>query len=104
MLLPGINSVALLVNESIVVVFGTLLYLYLYKVREKEHYVLLILFLFIDNSFAILFLALFFYSLNKKDNTLLIVSLILFGLSMSLYGFSFNGVPKSYFLPSPRTF
>jgi hypothetical protein len=98
MLLPGINSVALLVNESIIVVFGTLLYLYLYKVREKENYGLLILFLFIDNSFAILFLALFFYALNKKDTTLLIVSFILFGISMSLYGFSFNGVPKSYFL------
>ncbi|MGK0255795.1 MAG: hypothetical protein ACI81I_000402 [Arcobacteraceae bacterium] len=98
MLLPGINSVALLVNESIIVVFGTLLYLYLYKLREKEHYVLLVLFLFIDNSFAILFLALFFYSLNKKDNTLLAVSLTLFGLSMSLYGFSFEGTPKSYFI------
>ena len=98
MLLPGINSVALLVNESIIVVLGTLLYLYLYKLREKEHYLLLALFLFIDNSFAILFLALFFYSLNKKDNTLLVVSLTLFGLSMSLYGFSFNGTPKSYFL------
>lgn len=98
MLLPGINSVALLVNESIIVVFGTLLYLYLYKVREKSDYILLFLFLFIDNSFAILFLALFFYSLNKKDNTLLVISLTLFGLSMSLYGFSFEGTPKSYFI------
>lgn len=98
MLLPGINSAALLVNESIIVVFGTLLYLYLYKLREKEHYLLLVLFLFIDNSFAILFLALFFYSLHKKDNTLLIVSLSLFGFSMSLYGFTFDGAPKGYFL------
>lgn len=98
MLLPGVNSAALLVNESIIVIFGTLLYLYLYKLREKEHYLLLFLFLFIDNSFAILFLALFFYSLNKKDNTLLFVSLILFGLSMSLYGFRVDGTPKGYFL------
>lgn len=98
MLLPGVNSAALLVNESIIVVFGTLLYLYLYKLREKEHYILLVLFLFIDNSFAILFLALFFYSLNKKDNTLLFVSLTLFGLSMSMYGFRVDGTPKGYFL------
>jgi len=98
MLLPGINSAALLVNESILVIFGTLLYLYLYKLKEKEYYALLVLFLFIDNSFAILFLALFFYSLRKKDHTLLIVSLVLFGLSMTLYGFDVHGSPRGYFL------
>ena len=98
MLLPGVNSAALLVNESIIVIFGTLLYLYLYKLKEKEYYVLLVLFLFIDNSFAILFLALFFYSLRKKDNILLIVSLLLFGLSMTLYGFDVHGAPRGYLL------
>jgi len=98
MLLPGVNSAALLVNESIIVIFGTLLYLYLYKLKEKEYYFLLVLFLFIDNSFAILFLALFFYSLRKKDNTLLAVSLTLFGLSMTFYGFSVHGAPKGYLL------
>jgi len=98
MLLPGVNSAALLVNESIIAIFGTLLYLYLYKLKEKEYYALLILFLFIDNSFAILFLALFFYSLRKKDHTLLTVSLILFGLSMTFYGFDVHGSPRGYFL------
>ena len=98
MLLPGVNSAALLVNESIIVIFGTLLYLYLYKLKEKEYYLLLVLFLFIDNSFAILFLSLFFYSLRKKDDILLIVSLSLFGLSMTFYGFDVHGVPKGYFL------
>jgi len=98
MILPGVNSAALLVNESIIVIFCTLLYLYLYKVKQKEYYVLLLLFLFIDNSFAILFLALFFYSLKKKDNTLLIVSLALFGVSMSIYGFDISGRPRGYLL------
>jgi hypothetical protein len=98
MILPGVNSAALLVNESIVVIFCTLLYLYLYKLREQEHYIILSTFLFIDNSFAILYLALFFYSLKKKDNTLLIVSLVLFGVSMSVYGFEVGGKPQGYFL------
>ncbi len=98
MMLPGVNSAALLVNESIIVIFGTLLYLYLYKLKEKEYYFLLVLFLFIDNSFAILFLALFFYSLKKRDNILLVVTLILFGISMSMYGFEIGGKPKGYFL------
>ena len=98
MLLPGLNSAALLINEAILVVFFSLLYLYLFKVTKKEHYWLLVLCLFIDNSFAIMYLGLFFYSLQKKDNTLLVVSLLLFGISMQMYGFDTGGRPKGYFL------
>ena len=96
MILPGVNSAALLLNESIIVIFCTLLYLYQYKISEKENYFLLFLFLFIDNSFAILYLALFFYSLKKRDNLLLFVSLFLFGISMSIYGFEIGGKPRGY--------
>jgi len=96
-ILPGLVSAALLVNEAIIVVFFTLLYLYLYKLYKKEYYVLLVLFLFIDNSFAILYLALFFYSLTyKKDKVLMVVSLILFAVSMQMYGFDVSGKPKGY--------
>jgi hypothetical protein len=98
MLLPGINSAALLVNESIIVIFFTLLYLYIYKFHKRHCYLLLVLFLFLDNSFAILFLGLFFYSLVKKNNTLLAITLILFGISMSYFGFNIGGRPKSYLL------
>jgi len=98
MVLPGVNSAALLVNESIIVIFFTLLYLYLYKVKNRNSYWLLIVFLFLDNSFAILFLALFFYSLKKKENILLVLSLVLFGISMSMYGFDMGGRPRGYFL------
>jgi 4-amino-4-deoxy-L-arabinose transferase-like glycosyltransferase len=98
MMLPGVNSAALLVNESIIVLFFTLLYLYIYKKRDKECYALLFLLLFIDNSFAILFLALFLKALSKKDNLLLFVSLALFGVSMGLYGFEIGGKPRGYFL------
>lgn len=98
MMLPGVNSAALLVNESIIVIFFTLLYLYLYKISNKENYILLALFLFIDNSFAILFLALFLMSLQKKDNYLLIYSLVLFGISMGMHGFEIGGRPRGYFI------
>lgn len=96
MILPGVNSAALLLNESIIVIFCTLVYLYIYKKTDKENYFLLFCFLFIDNSFAILYLALFFYSLKKRDNVLLFVSLFLFGLSMSFYGFEIGGRPRGY--------
>lgn len=98
MILPGVLSASLLVNSAIVVLFFTLLYIFLYD-RNKAHPIwLLFLLVFIDNSFAILFLALFFYSLKQKDKTTIYVSLFLFALSMYIYGFETDGKPKGYFL------
>ena len=98
MLLPGVLSASLLVNTAIIVTFCTLLYLYYYQQYKKHNYILLFLFLFIDNSFAIFYLALFFYSLNKKESKLLVISLILFACSMYIYGFETAGKPKNYIL------
>lgn len=95
-ILPGLLSASLLVNSAIITTFFILLYLYVYKLTKKHCYLLLILFLFIDNSFAIFFLALFFYSLKERDNTLLISSLVLFGISMGIYGFDTQGKPKGF--------
>ena len=98
MLLPGVLSASLLVNSAIIVTFLTLLYLYYYKLTNKHSYLLLFIYVFIDNSFAILFLALFFYSLKDRKNTLIWVSLLLFGLSMYIYGFTTDGKPRSFLL------
>ena len=107
MFLPGILSASLLVNSAILVTFSTLLYLYYYKVTNKHSYILLFIFLFIDNSFAILFLALFFYSLKdiksiedikNKKNILIWISLLLFILSIFIYGFATDGKPRGFFL------
>lgn len=96
MVLPGVLSASLLVNSAIVIIFFTLLYLYYYHKYNKHSYLLLLLFLFIDNSFAVLYLALFFYSLKNKDTKLIYISLILFSLSMYIYGFSTGGKPRGF--------
>jgi len=98
MVLPGVVSASLLVNNAVIVIFCVLLYLYYYKIYNTHNYFLLILFLFIDNSFAILYLTLFFYSLKKRENLLLCISLVLFALSMYIYGFDSGGKPKGHFL------
>ena len=107
MLLPGVLSASLLVNSAILVTFLTLLYLYNYKLTNKHSYLLLLIYVFIDNSFAILYLALFFYSLKDiksiedakdKKNILLWISLFLFILSMYIYGFATIGKPRGFFL------
>ncbi len=98
MILPGVLSSSLLVNSSVIVLFFTLLYVFLYNKNQKHPYFLLGIFLFIDNSFAILFLSLFFYSFKLKDKRLAYISAILFFLSMYIYGFDTGGKPKGYFL------
>lgn len=98
MILPGILSASLLVNSAIIVTFFTLLYIYYYERNSKHSIILLSLFLFIDNSFAILFLAVLFYEINKGDKKIILASLVLFCLSMYIYGFDTEGKPKGYFI------
>ena len=96
MILPGVLSASLLVNSAIIVIFFTLVYLYYYEKYKKHSYFLLLFFLFVDNSYAILYLALFFYSFKKQDKKLMYFSMILFIVSMYLYGFSTAGRPRGF--------
>lgn len=98
-LLPGVNSAAVLVNSAAIIILLTLVFVYFYLLGlKKESYILLVLSLFVENSFVILYLALFFYAITKKDNFLIVFSLVLFSVSMYAYGFDTGGKPKGYFL------
>jgi len=97
--LPGVNSVALFVNNSVVVMFVTLLFTYLYlKEYKVASHIVLIASVFIDNSFAILYIALFIYAFAHRKIDLLLLTSILFGLCMYMYGFDTGGKPKGYFV------
>ncbi|QKF60005.1 membrane protein [Aliarcobacter lanthieri] len=98
MLLPGVLSASLLVNTAIICTFLTLLYIYYYKKHNKHLYYLLPFVLFVDNSFAIFFLALFFFSFKTKDRKLLYISSILFILSLYIYGVSTDGKPRGFLI------
>lgn len=98
-MLPGVNSAAILVNGAYVVIFFTLLFIYFYMYEyKKTSYLLLAITVFADNSFSILYLSLFIYSIFNKEKQLLWISLTLFGISMYMYGFDTGGKPKGYFL------
>ncbi|ACZ12695.1 conserved hypothetical protein [Sulfurospirillum deleyianum DSM 6946] len=97
--LPGVNGVALLVNNSILVIFLSLLVTYAYLREYKSvSYGLLGITLFLDNSFAIFYIALFFFAIFKRKTELILLTLLLFGVSMYLYGFDTGGKPKGYFV------
>ena len=98
-MLPGVNSIAILVNGAYVAVFLTLLFIYFYMYGHKKvSFLVLVLALFADNSFSILYLSLFIYSIFKREKQLLVLSAVLFSISMYMFGFDTGGKPRGYFL------
>jgi len=98
MLLPGINSAALLLDGSALVIVLLLLYVNLYDRAPRLSAALLTAMLFVDVSFALLFLGLFFYAVARRFHTLMVLTLLLFGASLYLHGFDTHGSPKGHFL------
>lgn len=96
MLLPGMLSAAVLVNSAIVVTFFTLLYVSIYKKTKKHSYILLLVFLILDNSFAIFYLALVLFGIRHKKSRLILISSVLFILSLIIYGFDSGGKPAGF--------
>jgi hypothetical protein len=99
-LLPGVNSAAIMLNSAGFVIFFTLIYIFAFHHYRRYSYLLLPLFLFVDNSFAILYIALVFFGYMHKDRALLYLSTILFALSMAIFGFDSGGKPSGHFMDS----
>ena len=98
-LLPGVNSGAILVNNVTIVVFFTLLFLIFYlKGFKYLAYFILLFTLFIDNSFLILYVSLAFYGYFIKDKIFMIFNILLFIVSLFIWGVEFTGKPFGYFL------
>lgn len=98
LLLPGVNSAAIMVDGAGLVLFLLLLFLFAYKHKRSFAYVLLPLYVLVDASFAFLYLALSFYAMEKHKTLLLFSSIGLFGVSMYLYGIEIGGHPTNHFL------
>lgn len=98
-LLPSSSAAALVVNEASLVIFITLLFIWAWQKKQYLiSYFLLAISLGVDNSFAILYLALAIYGYFRKKRALMLLSTVLFGLCLYLYGFDTAGKPRGYFL------
>ena len=105
MFLPGVMASAILVNMAGIIIFFTLLFLYFFKVKNVNLAIfILILTIFIDKSFSVLYLAVFFYALYYKSKSLSAISGILFILNLIIYSFNIGGKPNGYFLDTIGVF
>ena len=104
-LLPGVISSAIIVDSAGIIIFGLLLFIYLYQITLTSRYklslyILLLIYMFVDGGFIYLFIALFLYAFYKKDTKFLLFNLVLISISLYLYGFNTQGLPKGHFLDS----
>ena len=100
-LLPGVISSALIVNNAGLVIFGLLLFVYIYENYSQIYlYPMLGAYLFLSDGFIYLYLALTIYALKKEDRVFFIFNLLLFVVSLFLYGIDTHGSPKGYLLDS----
>jgi len=98
LLLPGVNSAALLVDSAGFVLLLLFLYTYIYQIKPKIADVLLPLYLLIDSAFIFLFMGRFVYAVVHKQKYSSVLSLILIGFSFVYFGFDTGGSPKGHFL------
>ena len=98
LLLPGVNAAAILISNSGIIIFLTLLLCILYQQTHKIPYWLLLIMAFVDKSFALVFLALIFYGSAQKNTVLVFLSLIFFALNMYLFDLEIGGHPAGYFI------
>jgi len=100
-LLPGITSSAIIIDSAGLILFGLLLFVYIYQNYSNLFlYPLLLIYLFLDGGFVLLFLALSIYSITNKNNNFFIFNILIFFISLYLYGIDTHGTPKGHFLDS----
>ncbi|WP_345977356.1 hypothetical protein [Sulfurimonas sp. HSL3-7] len=97
-LLPGVISSALLVDNAAIMIFSLFLLLYLYQIKSPLIPFVLVGLLAIDGAYAFLYFALFVYALNKNNLFYMVLNTLLFFASFYLYGFDTMGKPSGHFL------
>jgi len=99
-LLPGVMSSAILVNNAGFVLFAVLFFLYIYKKFGNSYFVyfLLGIYAFLDNSFSYLFLSLLFFAFYNKDYEFLFFNIVLIGINLFIFGSDIGGYPTGHFL------
>lgn len=98
MFLPGIVLSSILISKTNFIIFIALVCVYWQLRFSRNPYFMPLLSVFLDSSFSILYLGMFFYALRTKNTPYLFFALLCFGVNMSLFGIDVSGRPQSYFI------
>lgn len=98
-LLPGVVSSAIILNNAGLTIFGLLLFVYIYKNFSINYtYFLLSIYALAVGEFVYLFLALSIYAIYTKEKNFFIFNIVAFFISIFLYEIDTSGRPQGHFL------
>ncbi|MDD5159730.1 MAG: hypothetical protein PHI47_06730 [Sulfuricurvum sp.] len=97
-LLPGVTSAALIVDNAGLVIASLFLFTYTYLRFDKYALGLLPFLLIVDPAFAYLFFAVALYGIYRKNYLFISLGILLLIISLRLYGIHVGGLPESRFL------
>lgn len=97
-LLPGVTSAAMVVDNAGLIIATLFLFGYLHLNFGRYALVLLPFLIAIDPSFAYLFFALALYGLYRKEYLYTFLGITALSVSLTLYGIHIGGLPESRFL------
>lgn len=98
MLLPGVTSAALVVDNAGLMIASLFLFAYLYLRYGVYALGMLPLLLWIDPTFAYLYLALILYGVYRKEYRWVIPGAVFLAMSLYWFGIKIGGSPESRFL------
>ena len=100
MMLPGVNSAALLIHISGFAIFGLFLFVYLFQKYDESSliYIFLTFLSLLGHIFWYLFFGLFLYAVYKKRYAFALYLFILMGVNFYLFGTDVGGYPTGHFL------
>ncbi|MCJ7765304.1 MAG: hypothetical protein MUP09_05120 [Thiovulaceae bacterium] len=97
-LLPGVISSALLVDNAAIMIVSLFFLLYLYQIKSLLIPFVLAGLLAVDGAYIFLYFALFIYALNMNNKFYMGLNALLFFAAYYLYGFNTMGKPSGHFL------
>lgn len=97
-LLPGVTSIALVLDSAGLVIVGTFLFVYLFQQNERYAIAAMPLLYWLDPAFIYLFLGSALYGFVHKRYVMGSVAVVLFGASLTFHGIEIGGIPQGRFL------
>lgn len=97
-LLPGVTSIALVLDNAGLVIVGTFLFIYLFQQNERYAIAAMPLLYWLDPAFMYLFFGSALYGLTQKRYIFGSVAAALFGASLTFHGIEIGGIPQGRFL------
>jgi len=97
-LLPGVTSIALVLDSAGIVIVGTFLFVYLFQQNERYSIILMPLLYWLDPAFLYLFFGTSIYGFLNKRYLLGSIAGAFFGASIVFHGIHVGGIPQGRFL------